>query len=435
MKKKLIYIGIASDVLNNGHINILKKAKKMGNVMVGLFSDQAISNFKNLPLLTYEKRFNLISSIKYVNYIVKQDDENYLTNLKKYKPDILIHGNIWRQNNNKSIKKNIIKTLKKWNGKLIEIKYSNSADKDKKFLDKLSEISNNPEYRVSRLKRMLKAKKIIRLLECSNALSGYIIENLKIKTKNQENSFDGMWSSSLSDSALRGKPDNQSVDFSTRLNGINEIFENTSKPLLFDADNGGRLEHLKFLTNSLERLGVSGVVMEDKKGLKINSLFNSKKQAKSKQDSITNFCKKIKVIKNYRKNNDFLIFARIESLILDKGMGDAIKRAINYHKAGADVILIHSKKKTPNEIFEFSRRLKKKIPNSCLAAIPSTYSKTREEELIKNNFKIVIYANQLLRSIYPAMTKTAKEILQNGRSFESEKNLENIDNIINLFEN
>ena len=242
-----------------------------------------------------------------------------------------------------------------------------------------------------------------------------------------------MWSSSLADSAIRGKPDNQSVDFSTRISGINEIFENTTKPMLFDADNGGRLEHLRFLTNSLERVGVSGLVMEDKKGTKLNSLFNSKKQSKSKQDSIASFCKKIKTIKAHRKNYDFLIFARVESLILNKGMEDAIKRAKAYYSAGADVILIHSKKNNPKEIFEFSKKFRKIVSNPVLAAVPSTYSKTTEKLLIKNKFKIVIYANQLLRSIYPAMIKTAKLILKNERSFEAEKNIEKISNIISLF--
>jgi phosphoenolpyruvate mutase len=433
MKKKLIYIGIATDTLNAGHINLLKKAKKMGEVMVGLFTDDAISQYKNLPHLNYKQRFDIISSIKYVDRVVEQNDPSYVKNLVKYKPDIILHGNNWRQLNSSKIKNDILKTLKKWGGKLIEVKYSVSADKERKFVSKINELANDPINKVSKLKRLIKTRKIVRLLECHNALSGHIIETLQIQKNNTTTEYDGMWSSSLADSAVRGKPDNQSVDFSTRISGINEIFENTSKPLLFDADNGGRLEHLRFLTRSLERMGVSGLVMEDKKGTKLNSLFESKKQTKSKQDSIESFCKKIRAIKDHRKNKDFLIFARVESLILNRGMDDALKRATSYHKAGADVILIHSKKKDPKEIFEFSKKFKEIVNNCILAAVPSTYSKTTEKMLIKNNIKIVIYANQLLRSIYPAMVKTAKIILKNERSFEAEKEIENISNIISLF--
>jgi phosphoenolpyruvate mutase len=433
MIKKLIYIGIATDTLNAGHINLLKKAKKMGDVMVGLFTDNAISQYKSIPHLSYKQRFDIISSIKYVDYVVEQDDPDYVKNLVKYKPDIILHGNNWKQLNSNKIKFNILKALEKWNGKLIEVKYSMYADKEKKFVNKINELANDPINKVSKLKRLIKTKKIVKLLECHNALGGHIIETLKVKKNNAVTEFDGMWSSSLADSAVRGKPDNGSVDFSTRILSINEIFESTTKPLLFDADNGGKIEHLKFLTRSLERIGVSGLVMEDKKGLKLNSLFHSKKQVNSKQDSIRSFCKKIKTIKDNRTNNDFLIFARVESLILNKGMNDALKRAKSYHKAGADVILIHSKKNNPKEIFEFSKKFQKIVTNCILAAVPSTYSKTTEEMLINNNFKIVIYANQLLRSIYPSMIKTAKLILKNERSFEAENKIENISNIISLF--
>jgi len=433
MKKKLIYIGIATDTLNAGHINLLKKAKKMGEVMVGLFTDDAISQYKNLPHLNYKQRFDIISSIKYVDRVVEQNDPSYVKNLIKYKPDIILHGNNWKQLNSSKIKNDILKTLKKWRGKLIEVKYSISADKEKKFVSKINALGNDPINKVSKLKRLIKTRKIVRLLECHNALSGHIIETLKIKKNNTTTEYDGMWSSSLADSAVRGKPDNGSVDFSTRISSINEIFENTTKPLLFDADNGGKVEHLRFLTRSLERMGVSGLVMEDKKGSKLNSLFNSKKQSKSKQDSIQSFCQKINTIKEHRKNSDLLIFARVESLILGKGMVDALRRAKAYRKAGADVILIHSKEKTPNEIFEFSRKFRKIVNNPILACVPSTYSKTTEAMLVKNNFQVVIYANQLLRTIYPAMIKTAKSILKNKRSFEAEKEIENISNIISLF--
>lgn len=432
-KNKIVYVGIAADVLNDGHINILRKASKLGYLIVGVFTDRAIANYKSIPNKNFTDRFNLISSIKYVDKVVPQDDETYIKNLNKYKPNFLVHGSSWKQPNHRMLKQRIQHTMKKWNGKLVEFKYSSKADLDVKYKSQSSELASMPENRLSKLKRLIVSKKIVRLLECHNGLCGTIIEKLKINIKNETREFDGMWSSSLADSSIRGKPDNQAVDYSTRINGVNEIFEVTSKPLLFDADNGGRLEHIKFLTNTLERNGVSGIVIEDKKGEKINSLFGDSIQKNSKIETVSKFCKKIKLIKKYRKNKNFLIFARLESLILNQGINDAISRAEKYTKAGADVILIHSRKNNPMEIFKFSKIIRKKYPEIILCAIPSTYSKTNENLLIKNNFKIVIYANQLLRSLYPAMNNTAKSILKNQRAYEVEKKISPIKNILNLF--
>ena len=429
--KKKVYIGFASSVLTQSHIRLFKKASKLGNLIIGLFTDRAILEFKSLPNVSFEERYNLLNSVKYINKIVIQDSYDYSFNLKKYKPDFVVHGNLWKGINGQIIKKKIINNLKKWGGKLIEVDYDYSTINIEKNLNK--KLLDNPLNRVGKLVRLINNKKIVRFLECHDALSGNIIENLKIKKKNILEEYDGMWSSSLADSAIRGKPDNQSVDYSTRINFINEIFETTSKPMLFDADNGGRLEHLKFLVNKLEKSGVSAIVMEDKTGLKKNSLFESKLQKKTQQDSIVNFCKKIKEIKKFRKNPDFLIFARVESLILNKGMNDALKRSKKYHDAGADVILIHSKEKNPSEVFEFSKKFRKLVSNPIIAIVPSTYSKVYEEEIIKNNIKIVIYANQLLRSIYPSMVKTAKSILLNQRAFDIEKKLTKISEIISLF--
>ena len=430
-KKKIIYVGFSASVITSSHLNIFKKANKLGNLIVGLFTDKAILEFSNLPNINYEDRYNFLSSIKYIDKIVPHDTYDYTANLNIYKPDTVIHGDLWKGDKGKDIKKKIIKTLKKWNGKLIETKYDYSTvDKEKELSKKLLE---NPYNRISKLNRIINSKKIVRFLECHDSLSGNIIEQTKIYRKKKIEEFDGMWSSSLADSAIRGKPDNQSVDYSTRINAVSEIFETTTKPMLFDADNGGRLEHLTLLVNKLEKTGVSAIVMEDKIGLKQNSLFNNKLQKKAKQDSIINFCKKIKEIKRVRKNVDFLIIARVESLILKMGMKDALKRSKKYHQAGADVILIHSKEKNPKEIFMFSREFNKIVKNPVIAIVPSTYSKVFEEEIIKNKIKIVIYANQLLRSIYPSMKNTAKSILLNQRSYNIEKKLTKISEIISLF--
>ncbi len=291
-----------------------------------------------------------------------------------------------------------------------------------------------PQNRISRLKRLISSKDIVKILESHNALTGLIIENLFIKNSKGINiEFDGMWSSSLTDSATKGKPDNSSVDFSSRILSLNEMMEVTTKPLVFDADNGGQLEHLPFLIRSLERSGVSAIIIEDKIGLKKNSLF--KNQDNVKQDNPRNFANKIKKICNSRQYNDFMVIARIESLILKKGLNDALNRAELYSRAGADAILIHSKHKNPNEIFSFAKKFRKSKNYIPLVAVPSTYSKVYEKDLIKNGFKLVIYANQLLRSAYPAMLNTAKIILKNKRSFEADKKIISINEIINLIKN
>ena len=279
----------------------------------------------------------------------------------------------------------------------------------------------------------MNAKGIVRILESHNSLTGLIIENLKLSKKNSFAEFDGMWSSSLTDSATKGKPDNSSVDFSSRLTNLNEMMEVTSKLLVFDADNGGQLEHLPFLVRSLERHGASAIIIEDKIGLKKNSLF--KNQTDTRQDKPDIFAKKIKQICKSRKNKDFMVIARIESFIVGKGLQDALKRAETYSKAGADAILIHSKEKTPAEIFSFAKEFKKSKNFIPLVSVPSTYSKVYENDLIRNGFKLVIYANQLLRAAYPAMQNTAKTILKNKRAFEADRKIIPIKEIINLIKN
>ena len=325
----------------------------------------------------------------------------------------------------------VLKTLKKWSGKLIEPKYTKNISSTL-IKNKISQVLL-PKNRVSRLKRLISSKDIVRIIESHNSLTGLIIENLIVNKKNENKEFDGMWSSSLTDSATKGMPDNSSVDFSTRLSSLNSMMEVTSKLLVFDADNGGQLEHLPFLVRSLERLGVSAIIMEDKIGLKKNSLF--KNQSDTKQDKPLLFAKKIKQICKARKNKDFMVIARIESFIVGKGLKDALKRAEIYSKAGADAILIHSKEKTPAEIFSFAKEFRKSKNFIPLVSVPSTYSKVYEKDLIKNGFKLVIYANQLLRAAYPAMQYTAKKILEKSRAFEAEKKIIPIKEIINLIKN
>ena len=429
---KNVYVGLSADILHEGHINILKTASLYGNVIVGLLTDEAIASYKNIPSLNFKKRKVVVENIKFVSKVIPQHTLDYVENLNLIKPNYVVHGDDWKIGVQKKTRDRVIKTLKKWSGKLIEPKYTKNISSTS-IKNKISNILSTPDNRVSRLKRLINSKDIVRILESHNSLTGLIIENIKVLKKNKSYEFDGMWSSSLTDSATKGKPDNSSVDFSTRLSSLNDIMEVTTKLLVFDADNGGQLEHLPFLIRSLERCGASAIIMEDKIGLKKNSLF--KNQAGTKQDKPELFAKKIRQICKSRKNNDFMVIARIESFIVGKGLKDALRRAEIYSKAGADGILIHSKEKTPTEIFSFAKEFKKSKNFIPLVSVPSTYSKVYEKDLIRNGFKLVIYANQLLRAAYPAMQFTAKKILENSRAFEIEKKIIPIKEIINLIKN
>ena len=419
---------LAVDVLHAGHLKIISAAKKKGDVYIGLLTDKAIAEYKKIPLITYNERYKIVKNIKNVSKIIKQDSSNYNEILNKIKPDFFVHGNDWKKDNRYKIRKNVIKVLKKIGGKLLEVKSTSNISKD--FFKKQQNNIFSTESRVSLLRRLINSKKIVRILESHSPLTGIMIENLKILKKNELKEFDGMWSSSLTDSTLRGKPDNQSVDLSVRFNGISEILDVTKKPMIFDADNGGRVEHIPWTIKTLERLGISAIMIEDKVGLKKNSLFRTQKGIN--QDSIKNFCKKIRTATNARENPDFLIGARIESFILNKGLEDAFKRAEAYSKAGADLIMIHSKKKNSREIFSFSNKFFKSKHYKPIVAVPSTYSKTKESELKKNKIKIVIYANHLLRASYPAMSGVANKILINERSYEAESKMSKIKDIISL---
>lgn len=432
MKNKKVYVGLSVDIIHEGHINILKIANKLGDVIVGLLTDEAIASYKNIPYLDYKRRKIIIQNIKYVKKVIPQYTLSYVPNLNLVRPDYVVHGDDWKTGIQKNTRKEVIKTLKKWSGKLIEPKYTKNISSTI-IKNKILEIVSMPQSRISRLKRLIMSKKIVRILESHNSLTGLIIENLKVKKKNLEIEFDGMWSSSLTDSATKGKPDNSSLDFSARISSLNDMMDTTTKPLIFDADNGGQIEHLPFLIRSLERSGASAVIIEDKIGLKKNSLF--KNQEGTKQDKPVIFSKKIKKILNSRQSKDFLVIARIESFIVGKGLKDALMRAEIYSKAGADAILIHSKEKTPEQIFAFAKKFKRSKYFIPLVSVPSTYSKVYEKDLIKNGFKIVIYANQLLRAAYPAMKNAAKLILQKGRAFETDKKIIPIKEIINLIKN
>ncbi len=427
-KNKIVYVPLAVDILHSGHLNIIEKAKKYGKVVIGLLSDSAVAEYKNIPSLEYSERYRIVKSLKNVSKIIKQESWDYSKILNSLKPDFFVHGDDWKEGIQKKTRHNVINLLKKNKGRLIEIPYTKNISSSSIKSNLINHLT--PPSRVSILRRLLDNKKIVRVLESHSPLSGLIAENIKLEKKTITEQFDAMWSSSLTDSSVKGKPDNQALDFSSRFSGLADILDVTTKPIIFDADNGGRLEHLPFTIRSLERLGVSAIMIEDKVGLKKNSLF--KDQTGAKQDTIKDFCKKIELIKKTRNSKDFLIGARIESFILGKGLNDGLKRAKAYSEAGADLILIHSKEKNPKEIFSFSKIFRKTKYHKPLVSVPSTYSKTTESILIKNGFKIVIYANHMLRAAYPAMENAAKNILKNQRSFELENKISSVKEVINL---
>lgn len=429
MRNKKVYLGLAADIIHDGHIELLEFANKLGEVTVGLLTDKAIASYKNLPYLNYEKRFKVVKNLRFVNNIIPQYTLDYTSNLKKIKPDIVVHGDDWRTGVQKKTREKVIKILKLWNGKLIEKKYKKGISSTQ-IRKKILEVGTLSSTRKERFTRLLLSKDYLRVLECHNPLGGIIIENLSIKKNKFTEQFDCMWSSSLADSISRGMPDNQSVDYSTRINGINEIFNVTTKPLIFDIDNGGDINHLGNLSRRLENSGVSAVIIEDKIGLKINSLFSD--QSLSRQDTIKNFCNKIQKIKKNTLSEDFFVVARIESFILNKPLSDAIKRAEAYSKAGADFIMIHSKSKSPKEIISFAKAFKKSRFYKPLVCVPSTYSVVSEKILVKHGFKIIIYANQLLRASYNAMKKATSKILKDNRAYQLDKQISSIKEILDL---
>ncbi len=424
--KKIVYVAMSVDLIHKGHINIIKEASKLGDVVVGLLTDKAISSYKRLPFMPYDSRKLIIEQIKGVDKVIEQRTHNYRENLLKLRPNYVVHGDDWREGPQKKVRDEVIETLKEWNGELVEIPYTENISST--ILNKnIREIGTTPNTRLSLLKRMLSAKSIIRLNEVHNGLSGLITEKAKIEKDGRVIEFDAMWSSSLTDSTAKGKPDIEAIDMTSRMNTVNDIFEVTTKPMIFDADTGGKNEHFTFTVKSLERLGVSAVVIEDKVGLKKNSLLGN--SVHQEQDSIKNFQEKISLGKKSQVTNDFMIIARIESLILSKGLDDALERAKSYIDAGADGIMIHSKEKDPSEIFEFCSKYKESKP---LMIVPTSYNAITEDEWESRGVNIICYANHMLRSAYPAMLSTALSILKNKRSLEASDKCISINDILDL---
>lgn len=429
MSRKKVYVGMSADLVHPGHLNILKEAQKYGEVIVGLLTDAAIASYKRIPFMEFDQRKIVIENIKGVSQVVPQTSLDYVPNLRQIKPDYVVHGDDWKEGVQRQTRQRVIDALAEWGGELVEVPYTKGISSTQ--LNKaLREVGTTPDIRLKSLRRMLQVKPILRFLDIHNALSGLIIENTKVETPEGVREFDGMWGSSLTDSTAKGKPDTEAVDVSARMNTLNEILEVTTKPIIYDADTGGQTQHFEFTVRTLERLGVSAAIIEDKTGLKKNSLFGT--DVPQTQDSIENFCQKIRAGKKAQATDDFMIIARIESLILDKGLDDAYARARAYLDAGADGIMIHSRKKDPSEIFQFCQFYKTLENRKPLVVVPSSYNSVTEEELQEQGVSIVIYANQLLRSAYPAMMATARSILTHHRSKECDDHMLPIKDILEL---
>ncbi len=416
MEKKTVYVGMSADIIHPGHLNIIKEASKLGRVIVGVLTDEAIASYKRLPYLNYEQRSLVVKNLKGVDEVIPQTTLDYRPNLEKIKPDYVVHGDDWKEGVQKETRQKVIEKLSEWGGKVIDIPYTQGISSSK-LNHKIKEIGTTPEIRQKRLCRLIEAKPIVRICESHSGLTGLIIENTFVEVNGQKKEFDGMWSSSLTDSTSKGKPDIEAVDLTTRLHDLNDALECTTKPVIFDGDTGGKIEHFVFTVRTLERLGISAVIIEDKIGLKKNSLFGT--DAIQTQDTIEHFCEKIRAGKQAQIAPDFMIIARIESFIAGKGLDDAIERANAYIEAGADGIMIHSKDKSGEDIKAFCKELRRDHPSIPIVVVPTTYNHITEDELAKWGVNVVIYANHMLRSAYPAMVNTAKSILANGRSYEA----------------
>lgn len=414
--KPLVYVGMSGDFIHNGHINIINIAKSYGSVIIGLLTDEAIASYKRVPILSYEQRKTVISSINGVSKVVPQNTLDYTENLKKYKPNYVVHGNDWKKGIQSEVRKKVVDTLKQWNGKLVEPAYTEGISSTLLIEDKI-ESGVTPQERRSKLKLLLKLKPIVRVIESYNGLSALVAEKTKIRVGATLREFDAIWESSLTDSTSKGKPDIELVDFTSRVNTINEILEVTTKPIIVDGDTGGFTEHFVYMVKTLERLGVSAVIIEDKTFPKRNSLLEG---AVHIQENVDDFCNKIKAGIQARVTDDFMIIARIESLIARHDLPDALIRAKKYIEAGADAIMIHSKEKTPKEIKDFCVEYKKFEQRVPLVVVPTTYNSITEDELEALGVNIVIYANHLLRSSYKAMKEVAETILKNERSLETD---------------
>ncbi len=426
---KTVYMCVSADMLHSGHIAIIKKAAALGRLTVGVLSDEAVASYRRFPLMPFSDRAALFGSIAGVDRVIQQKTLSYKDVLQELRPHYVVHGDDWQEGFQKPVREEVLEILNTYGGELVEYPYS-KGDKFAPLEAAAREHLSIPDIRRGRLKKLLSMKPTLRFIEAHSGITGIIAEKTTVYEKGAARSFDGMWVSSLCDSTAKGKPDIELVDISSRLRTIDDIMEVTTKPIILDGDTGGLTEHFVYTVKTLERIGVSAVIIEDKIGLKKNSLFGT--EVKQTQDSIENFCIKIKAGKRAQKTAEFMIIARIESLILEQGMDDALRRAFAYTAAGADGIMIHSRKKTPEEIFEFIEKFRSVDRATPLVVVPTSFNSVTEEEFQNRGVNIIIYANQLTRSGFPAMQRAAETILRSHRAKEADEMCMSIKDILTL---
>lgn len=429
IENRRVYMCFSTEYIHSGHIAIIKKASRLGKLTIGVLSDEAVASYRRFPLIPFAERKSLISNITGVSQVVEQKTLSYAENLRELKPDFVVHGDDWREGLQKPIRQEVLEVLASYGGKLVEFPYSHDAKYEE--LDKMTRAQlAMPDVRRGRLKKLINMKGLVTALEAHSGITGLIVEKTTVLQEGKTYQFDAMWISSLCDSTAKGKPDIELVDMTSRFRTIDDIMEVTTKPIIFDGDTGGLTEHFVYTVRSLERMGVSMVIIEDKTGLKKNSLFGT--EVKQTQDSIEHFCEKISAGKKAQKTQDFMICARIESLILERGMDDALERAFAFAGAGADAIMIHSRKKDPSEIFEFVEKFREKNNSTPIVVVPTSFNTVTEEEFRQRGVNVVIYANQLTRTGFPAMQKAAKAILEHHRAKECDDMCMSIKDIITL---
>lgn len=428
---KKVYTCFCTDVIHEGHLNILKRANEYGEVYVGVLSDAAMVGFNRFPTISLEKRLEIVRDTGLVKEVTVQQDIMYDQVIEELRPDYVVHGDNWSEGPEAVIRENVITNLHKYGGELVEIPYTYNENV-KRIDDQMKEKLAMPEFRRKRLRQLIAMRPIVKTLEVHSGLTGLIAEKTVVESNGKLDQFDAMWISSLCDSTAKGKPDIELVDMSSRIRTIDDVMDVTTKPIILDGDTGGLVEHFVYNVRTLERMGVSAVIIEDKTGLKKNSLFGT--EVEQTQDSIENFCEKIKAGKKALRTDDFMIIARIESLILERGMEDALNRARAYVEAGADGIMIHSRKKSPDEILEFCHKFREEDAKTPIVVVPTSFNSITEEELAAAGVNIVIYANQLTRSAFPAMQSTAMEILKNHRALEVDSRLMPFKDIIRLID-
>ena len=428
---KIVYSCFCTDIIHEGHLNLINESKKYGDVIIGVLCDSEMVKYNRFPIKTTSERVKMVEELSDVKQVVVQNNILYDDVIEDLRPDYVIHGNNWSNDAMITIKNNILDVLSKYGGELIEIPYTfneNIQKIDRQMREKLA----MPELRRARLRKLLDMVPVVKTIEVHSGLTGLIAEKTVIADDEHIDQFEAMWISSLCDSTEKGKPDIELVDMTSRFRTINDIMEVTTKPIIFDGDTGGIAEHFVYTVRSLERMGVSAVIIEDKIGLKKNSLFGT--EVKQTQDDIEHFCEKIRAGKNAQLSDDFMIIARIESLILEQGMEDALKRAFAFRDAGADGIMIHSRRKEPDEILEFCDKFRAEDKETPIVVVPSSFNTITEEELKAHGVNIVIYANQLLRAAFPAMQNAAKSILKHHRAHEIDEELLSIKDIITLID-